>query len=45
MKPIVYVVNDQKIYVGTTENVCLCCGYPVPEGKETCLACENATVV
>lgn len=45
MELIVYVVNGKEIYVGTTENVCLCCGCPVPEGKEICPICENATVV
>ena len=45
MEPIVYIVNDHKIYIGTTENVCFCCGCPIPEGREICPVCEHATVV
>lgn len=29
------------VHVGQSENVCVVCGEPVPEGREVCYICEH----
>ncbi len=36
---------EKKIRIVYPEDICVCCGAPVPEGRQVCWACENGDKV